>query len=196
MEQSVTSVNENTRTIEHAAESIRKLSKAIRIVAVNASIEAARAGAQGAAFATVAEEVDRMARDCDKAVSEIDVVLRDKLQNTQEATNATNSMSEEINHVDETQRRVVEQLNIIQYQIDSIVGGAVGAQDVAETLVFDEATMGTGVSYIDEQHRKLIDMTNALDRACAEGRVETKSTRCSILWASMWWIIFPTKRAS
>lgn len=67
---SVTGVNAAIEKYSHMANDINKIAMQINIIALNASIEAARAGQHGKAFSVVAEEIRNLAGSSQNTVSE------------------------------------------------------------------------------------------------------------------------------
>lgn len=85
----IDSLANNTQAIGSILEVISSISAQTNLLALNAAIEAARAGEQGRGFAVVADEVRNLASRTDQSTNEIQIMI-DNLQN--EATSAVAAM--------------------------------------------------------------------------------------------------------
>lgn len=102
----VTTVNESSRIITELSQSIHKIGEvtvAIRsiadqtnLLALNAAIEAARAGEAGRGFAVVADEVRKLAENTSRSTTSI-VAIVNEIQNI--AGNAVNAMNQAVTEV-------------------------------------------------------------------------------------------------
>jgi methyl-accepting chemotaxis protein PixJ len=117
-------LGESSQKISHVVSLINQIAMQTNLLAINAGIEASRAGEQGQGFAVVAEEVAALSNRSSDATAEIEDIVADIQRETSEVVKAMElgitQVVEETRLIENTKQNFNEILDV-SHQIDGLV---------------------------------------------------------------------------
>ena len=164
-------LSDKTQQIGEITEAVADIAKQSKMLALNASIEAAKAGESGKGFAVVAGEVKELAERSETSTSRVQKILQDIRKTTEQAVmvseEGTKSIEENIAHVELTTNimtalgGVIQESSVASQQIVSAVKEeSVGIEQVVQSIQEIDAVTAQFSSATEDTKKAIVTLAS------------------------------------
>ncbi len=150
----VSNLNESIQKIGQITTVIREIADQTNLLALNAAIEAARAGEQGRGFAVVADEVRKLAERTSSSTSEISGVVKSIRDGTEAAVASMGEVKQDLQasaHLNELTDSALKQIVTAANQVTGLVGSIAASTKEQTSATEDVARNMEEISGLTEE---------------------------------------------
>ncbi|SMC32767.1 methyl-accepting chemotaxis protein [Sporomusa malonica] len=183
--QVVVKLGERSKEIGQIVDTIAGIAGQTNLLALNAAIEAARAGEQGRGFAVVADEVRKLAEQSEAAAKQIAMLISEIQGDTDEAVKAMNEGTNEVkigaevvNTAGQAFAEIIASVNGVTHQVAGITAAiqkiTTGSQEIInaiqeiEGISNDTASQTQNVSAVTEEQSASMEEIAAASNSLAQ----------------------------
>jgi methyl-accepting chemotaxis protein len=182
--QRVGGLDQSSARIERFVDTISAIARQTNLLALNAAIEAARAGEHGRGFAVVADEVRKLAEGSADAAREVASVVDETRAQIRGVVETIERSADKVSGVEETSRSADAALEQI---LGAVEGVRLAADRMAATVAFNQDAIGsveralTDVSATADSHAASAEEVSAAAEEQSAATQELSSTSTELL---------------
>jgi len=164
----VTNLGERSKEIGQIVDTISGIAAQTNLLALNAAIEAARAGEQGRGFAVVADEVRKLAEQSQEASKQIATLISGIQQDTQKAVLSINEGTHQVKLGTEVAETAGQAFNEITSLINQVSSQIEEISEEIRQMAAGSERIVSSISDINETSKEITGQTQTVSAATEE----------------------------
>ncbi|MDD3052716.1 MAG: methyl-accepting chemotaxis protein [Candidatus Cloacimonetes bacterium] len=167
-------LSKNAQNVGEIINTISSIAEQTNLLALNAAIEAARAGEAGKGFAVVADEIRKLAEESKKATADIGNILSEITGSVDKADKATDYTVQLVQKVSENGKLISAQFYSISKNVDQISKSIVVLSSTSEEQSVATEDIGRAM---DESTRSTVNIVEQLEAISENASLQSKTSK-------------------
>jgi methyl-accepting chemotaxis protein len=164
LKKNMDSISSSSERIAQTINNVQTISDKINLLSLNAAIESARAGEQGAGFAVVSEEISKLASQTRQSLKEIHNLFKVNLEEVKKGNIAFSENFENIGHMISDSKQIISNFKSFEIEMNQQIENQMKVSNEADESIEVSNTIETNLLNFQHSFEKMKTVIQDMNR--------------------------------
>jgi methyl-accepting chemotaxis protein len=164
LKKNMDSISASSERIAQTINNVQTISDKINLLSLNAAIESARAGEQGAGFAVVSEEISKLASQTRQSLKEIHNLFKVNLEEVKKGNIAFSENFENIGHMISDSKQIISNFKSFEIEMNQQIENQMKVSNEADESIEVSNTIETNLLNFQHSFEKMKTVIQDMNR--------------------------------